>query len=480
MIVPLVLSLFLSGSVPDNLCLLRINPSHPKQKLWVYVHRPELGDDVIYGNLQASDLKFGKLKGGKPVRFAFPAQWDGLGQDELIVVREHKQKRDHRLELQVYAMPDRINGNTGGVLASSKQADLGVAVGAGRLVTLGPIDLDGDEIDELALIFEAGDGRQWLEIRRFPRFKKDLMGPPSRSDASFGQAGSDANLAIFGSDVDADGQDELVTLRKTDTGPDRLLVFEPPTQLGGETGLPIRSDLDLTPADGGVNLGMWRLRDQIGGEYQALLLRAAQDGVQRLELLGLPQAVAGDVGAALQTHLNLELGSTRVDLFAAFGARDLGAQPWVDYNGTWTLSLKIAYQDLSGNIITHWIGPYSGFVGTSLPWPGLRLEFPFGTTLGESLVEGAVTGWGTNSSALFGSNVGYSPTIHFYPTSSSDIVAPGDRITITYPTGTISNPTNLLPKVSGLNAFGFTIGEVVAPDNVTLKAVVYEYLFERS
>ena len=124
MIVPLIISLFLSGSVPDELCLLRINPGHPKQKLWVYLYGPGLGDEVIHGNLLASDLKFESLKGKKPVRFAFPAQWDGLGRDELIVVREHRQKRDRRLELRVYRLPSTINGNTGGVVARSKQADL--------------------------------------------------------------------------------------------------------------------------------------------------------------------------------------------------------------------------------------------------------------------------------------------------------------------------------------------------------------------
>jgi len=478
-IVPLVASLLLSGSVPDNLCLLRINPTHRKQKLWVYVHRPELGDDVIFGNLRASDLKFEKLKGKKPVRFAFPAQWDGLDQDELIVVREHKRKADRRMELRVYRMPDQINGNTGRALARSKQADLGSAVGDGRVVALGPVDLEGDDIDELAVVREAEDGRQWLEIRRFPRFKNDPMGLPIRSDASFGQAGSDAVRALFGSDVDGDGQDELVTLRESDTGPDQLLVFELPVQPGGETGAPLRSDLDLTPDDGGTNLGMWRLRDQIDGEYQALLLRAAPDGKQRLELFGLPQAVGADVGAPLQRHLDLDLGATRVDLFAAFGVQDLGTPPWADFDGPWKLSLKIAYQDSTGTIIYRWIGPYTGFTGTVLPWPGLRLDFPFGTTIGDSLIEGAVSGFETGSSALFGSNVGYNPTIHFYPTVAYDIVTPGDRITITYPAGVITNPASSPPSVAGANAMGLTIGEVVAPDNVTLKAVVYEYLFER-
>ncbi|MFH0944873.1 MAG: hypothetical protein V2A76_06715 [Planctomycetota bacterium] len=479
MIFPILLSLLLSGSVPDDICLIRINPTHPKQKLWIYVHQPELGDEVIYGGLTASDLKFEKLLGAKPVRHVFPANWDGLGMDELIVVRERVKKQDHRLELRVYRMPDRINGNTGSVVAKSRQADLGVAVGDGRIVCVGPVDLEGDDQDEVALVREAADGRQFLEVRRFPRWKNDPMGSAVRSDSTFGQAGTDENLAIFGSDVLGDAADEIVVLRRGGGGPDRLLVFQLPAQPGGETGPAVRSDLDLTPADGGENLGMWRMRPEIGGEYQALVLRRGLDGRQRLELFGLPSGVGADVGASLQTHLEMDYAGTEIPTFAAFGARDLDDQPWVEFHGSWKLLLRIAYQDIGGNIIEKWVGPYTGFAGTVLPWPGLTLTFPPVTTIGDDHVEGAVSGWESGNQLLLGSAVGYLPTIHFYPTIVSDIVVPGDRITITYPAGVITNPDGQLPSISGQNAGGLTIGEVIGADNVTLKAVVYEYRFWR-
>ena len=399
--------------------------------------------------------------------------------DELVVVRERVRKSDRRLELRVYRMPDRINGDTGKVVAKSRGADLGVAVGDGRIVCVGPVDIDGDDADEVALVREAEDGRQFLEVRRFPRWKNDLMGSAVRSDSSFGEAGTDENLAIFGSNVLGDDADEIVVLRRGGGGPDRLLVFELPAHLDGETGPPVRSDLDIDPAGGGENLGMWRMRSEIGSEYQALLLRKGLDDTQRLELLGLPAAVGADVGASLQSHLRMDYAGTEIPTFAAFGARDLDDQPWVEFQGAWKFSLRIAYQDFAGNIIEKWIGPYTGFAGTVLTWPGLTLTFPPLTTIDGDFVQGAVTGWDTGNQLLLGSSVGYPPTIHFYSPIVSDIVVPGDRITITYPAGQITNPVDQLPVINGRSPTGATIGEVVATDNVTLKAVVYEYRFER-
>ncbi|MBI4879076.1 MAG: hypothetical protein HY812_05365 [Planctomycetes bacterium] len=481
-----LLPLLLAGAVPDDVVLIRIDPDKAQKQLWVDVHRPSTEAGKIYGTLDASDHKFEKAGGKKPVRHVFAAQWDGAGLEELVVVREHKKKADRRLELRVYGWPAVVGGNTGAVLAKSSGADLGSAAGDGRIVALGPIDADGDHKDEVMVVREALDGRQWFEIRALPAGKNKLMGAPLLSDQTFGQAGSDATVSLFGSDVDGDEQQDIVALRRGTGVPDRLLVFHLPAQVNGETGEPFRSDLDVSPADLGQIQGIWRQRSDLTEKHRALFLIEGPAGAQRLELCDLPPAVGSDIGAPLLAHGDMKVSGATIPVFGAFGARDGVAppEPWELFQGEWQASFWIVYKDGSGGFIEEWLGPFPGVTGTveTVPFPYLTLEFPPGTTYGITPIEGYVTGWDDGNQALFAlPGTAQSPQVWYYPPIEIGIITLGDYIDVTYPWGTISRPEGQLPVIQGgiPDAGAPYIGNIWLPDNVTAIATVFAYKFER-
>lgn len=475
MLPELLFGMLLAGGVQDDVCLLRIHPTHPKKPLWVETYQPSTVPGQVYAEMLASDTRFEKLLGRKQVRFAFAAQWDGDGAEELVVIRERGRK-NRTLDLRVYRLPDQIGGNTGGVVARSRRGALGPARGPGSVVCAGPIDSDGDGVDELLLVRESEDGQQSLQVFTLPRGRNASLEGPLRSDSTFGHSERDANVSLFGADLLTGPGEEIVALRRGGGLPDRLLVFRIP-DAQGEAGEPLLSDLDLTPADGGRNLGMARLRyGEVEGP-RPLLLREAPDGSQRLELFGYPGGPNGDVGTAAASHLNMKVGSVPIDAFAAFGVHVPRPPAWKEFEGFWHLSYRVEFQDAGGTIHSSWIGPFTGFRGEVRNESELILHFPPGTTGGNVSLGGYVSDW--SSGGRFES-VGawwFTNTIMFRSTISSGMVIPGDRILVTYPTGIISNPENGPPTIRGGNPLGFSIGEVTDPTRGRLKAAVMEYQF---
>ena len=488
LIAPLLAQASLLGAqVPDSVGVIRIDPDAKGKVLWADLYRPSLTDGEIIGPLDASDRKkWEKLSGKKPVEFVFAAQWDADGLEEIVVVRKLKKKKDKRLEVRVYRAPDEVNGDVGKPVATSFKATFGVAVGDGRVVAVGPIDLNGDHVDEVAVVRESLDGSLVLEVVNLPTQKKGIV-DVIRSDTTFGVVGTDDVIGLYGTDVNDDGLDELIVLRRDSGGTESLLVHTPPAGVGGETGAPTRSDLDVTAA-GWTTESFGRLRSDLGEVSRALFVRGDGADAQRLDLLDLPSGIATDVGAPLDTDLNLDISGFVVPVVAAFGVRD-GIEPPLPHEpfaGEWRVKYRIAYQDFEGAVIEEWVGPFTGMVGTSDTQPYLTLRFPPGTVFDSSSIfdsdeiEGFVNGWVEAATAFFKVPATViNPTVHYYPPINSGLVKEGDRITVTYPYGTIHQADAFsFPTINGhLN--NASIGEVVAEDNVTLKAVVREYVFER-
>lgn len=300
------------------------------------------------GDAVASDLSFEKAGGGKPTWTVFPADTDGDGTDEVIVVRTQQIKSVTDLRVRVYEPPLYWNADTGGPVATSKKKTAVAANGEGFGVVIGAGDFRGGEKDEALLIREWSDGTQSLEIRRFPKKKNDRqMKKVIASDPDFGSRTTEWNIAACGADVDGDGKDEIAVIRTNTGGTHSLLVFAPPSGLDGDTGAPLASDVDITPAGGGTNLGIARA-DMDGDEVDELVLLRTYPGLgQAVELFRFPAGVGGEIGTPL--FIDGALAGANESIAAVFGLDGYRASPpkppW-DLSGNYTAVMS---HDANGN-----------------------------------------------------------------------------------------------------------------------------------
>lgn len=343
MLLPLALFLALAPAGGDPVVEVRADLGQNGWPQQVRAYEPALTHANTLGEPVASDLKFEKAAGKKPTIMVFPADWDGDGTDELVTVRVQQVKDVLDLRLRVYRPPLTLDGNTGKPLASSSKLTLGSPLGEGRIVLMGAADVAGNDKDRPFAIREWSGGPQSLEVLGFPKKVDKPMKEAVASDASFGDASSDANRAACGADVDGDGRDEIVVIRAAPGGVDRLLVFRPPEGLLGETGDPIRSDLDITPGDGGQNVGIGRIDVEGDGQDELALRRLHPLTGQRLEIVRFPAEEGGEISAPLFTVPDLQpMGAAHAEV-AVFGLRGYHAvvpPPPADLSGTYTAAMS--------------------------------------------------------------------------------------------------------------------------------------------
>lgn len=463
-------------AAPDTVILVREHVASKKHPLYLYVHNLLTDGGAMLANEKASDFKFHPATGKKPLRFSFTADWDGDQHDEIVAVRERADQADHRLELFVYREPKTSGGNTGKALASSFKSQIGVAAGEDRVVAMGPIDVDGDGVDEVAEVRESPTGEQSLYLLDLPQKPKGKIAPPFAFDLAFGHADTDATVSLFGIDVDGDGKEELVALRRG-SGADRLLVFEPPSSIYGDAGLPIASDLDVAAGDGAINLSASRMRLGSSGPHGVLFLRQDGSGAERLEGYELPAGLGGDIGSALVQQASLAVPGFELPVVAAHVARH-GSKPleqWEYFVGAWEMRYRVQFQDLQGTIIEQTVGPFPGFTGTVSGENFLTIRFPNGTTepaFGDTMQ----AAFSTELGSLLQFHVPDNPlpaTLIYYASQDSQIVTAGDTIVVTYPVGVVDYVGDD-PVLRGAGPPGTTIGEVLAP-NGDLHAVIVEF-----
>ncbi|MBI4879534.1 MAG: hypothetical protein HY812_07740 [Planctomycetes bacterium] len=316
------LSLILGVSVPasraDVVGLLRYDPAQANQPLRMEIYEGSyVPDDDFVSPLIAYDPKLYALGGKNPVRFAFVADWDGAAgnMDELVIVRERTAKKG-RLDLTVRVRTKGLDQDTGETLASSKGTDLGFFSGDGRIAAMGPLDIEGDGVDEVVILRAWSDGRQSLEVRRLPPGKKKKMGPPLVSDAQFGTVGLDETVSVFGTQQDGDAAEEVVTLRRSAAGADQLHLYDLPASVGGDAGAPIKVDPSVVAPDGAVNQSIARFFRPGTGEG-VIFLRQAPSGTQRVEMFDL--AFSGSLGAPVLSDATLDEEGLGMPLFTVFG-----------------------------------------------------------------------------------------------------------------------------------------------------------------
>lgn len=302
-------------SDPMHVVTLRQDVLASTQPLDLRVHPPLSATGSALDAPVSSDGTFFGAAGTNPLQFVFPADRNGDGKDELVVMQRKAAKSGDYFRVVMYAPPKTLDGSVGSAIASSKGKSAGNAVGVNRVLLAGALDPDGDGKDALFLVREALDGTQFLEIRALPAKKNKKVGGVIVSDLSFGSA-ADSNVLGCGADVDGDGNDELVVVRRSMGQPDRLLVFEPPTAALGETGDPIASDLDVT-SSGLTNLALGRIDREGDGTDELMLLQSALLAGRSLQVFSAPAIPAGDIGAPLFSASDITpLGATLVAVHA--------------------------------------------------------------------------------------------------------------------------------------------------------------------
>jgi hypothetical protein len=105
------------------------------------------------------------------------------------------------------------------------------------------VDVNGDGFDEIAVIKQNTGGKQRLEIYHPPAGVDTETGLPVASDTTFGSTSNkNNNIAIAGVDVNGDGIDEIAVIKQNTSGKQRLEIYNLPLGVDGETGPPIASD----------------------------------------------------------------------------------------------------------------------------------------------------------------------------------------------------------------------------------------------
>lgn len=385
----LLLTLLLSVSPQERLALIRLDPSgNPGKSLDLLIRAGTGAAADCLGQTTASDLSFLKVKGGRPLRFAFALDLDGDGLDELGSVREHVRRSDRRMELGVYRSPHGVNGSTGKPLARSRGDSLGRGKGSGRVHAIGALDQDGDGADELLVVRRWNDGRQSVEIRTPPRRGKKRVGPVLTSLEQFATSESDDVIGLFGTDTHGDGGDEIVSVRRDAFGSHQVLVHRAPLAAGQPTGTLLASAPDLLPQPvfrKTTVLGAHRVDLEGDGtdELLVLLERPESPFARWLAVFPIPTYLVQDLGMPLLYDITLSGESQdRATLFVA--SLRVGEE-LPDLTGTFDMHL-LAYSNGGGGspAFSEWVGPFPGMT-IERHGDSLKLGHPGGPDLGGPL-----------------------------------------------------------------------------------------------
>ena len=290
MLLTLIVSLGLAPA-PDELGIVHVVNTTEQRNLTISLHM-KVGPTTSPGELPpqfASDWSFYKAAGKQPADFVFTADIDGGPTDEVVVIKRQTHKGD-RYRLSVHQYPTFLSAELGKPIATAHKSSLGSPLSMGDIVAAGSIDRDGDDIDELLLVRRSSSGVLRVEIRGLPTGKHDKIHEIEASYLAVGHAVFDPIVAVAGLDVDGDGVDELALLRAPAEESQEVTVLRAP-QVPGDFVPPPMVPVTYDPADG-VIVGIDGMDFQDDGTDDLMLVRDGAAGTTGVEVHRVPPAAS--------------------------------------------------------------------------------------------------------------------------------------------------------------------------------------------
>lgn len=345
--VHILLPLALAFGSTDQISMVHPHPDG-KKPLRLEVHEPFNGWNL--SDPAASDKKFFRSDGSRPVRFVFGADVDGDGYDEIVVIQQRMKKND-RYELRVHSAPKKLGKDVGKPLAIAGKAALGAPSTHGKIISAASIDGDGDGFDEFMLLRQSSDGVQRIEIRSLSLAKK----PDVSVSASFDNVGQfpfDTVQEVTAIDLDGNGYEEIAMARGWKNLTTRLQVIRPPAFMDDSTSTPLLNAemisspilaLDTTNLGSGIDSLLVLLPLQEGSLWMRY------DDLLSVDLATLP--VAAEVLAGTPEHFFV-LHGPEANVNEPFFVEDLPGA----YTGTFSHTIPVSY----GLTIDDVLGPLDG------------------------------------------------------------------------------------------------------------------------
>ncbi len=468
----------------DELGIVRIDPAAKGVPAGLELYSLSGSGFGVFEGATRSDPKIGKTTGKKVVRFVFGADTTGDGVDEVVIATERTAENSRPLEVKIYAAPKVPNGDLGKPLASLKKGALKMA-GVNRVLCMSAGDWDADGKDELMVVRVPSFGEERLEIFRMPVGANKPLGAVLASDWTFGPPGED-NVAICCGDADADGKDDIVSVRRALGGPDRLFVQRMPIVPIAEGEL-LGSDASIDAPDGATLVSMFAIQKSGPIGFQLGFLRrdlTTLGNPSRIDVFGLPASAGGDIGAPLATQGPLDGESVGDPVYAALSVRHNQPLPWAGFEGVLKVYLHVAYPiDVNGvpTIVDSWMNPLAEISGDGNTTWGLELK-AIAPSLGTA--KATVSAW------TAGSNVSIDPywnTVQLEIKTANYPAAAGERALFTFQQGTVIEQAGSKLRLRYTNPGGpingTPIGEVQFYDNDNgvwdARASIMEYYVEK-
>lgn len=263
-----------------------------KGQLEIYEVPDGLGGDT--GPPIATDNDIGPnvmdIAGGK---------YEGNEGDQLVVMWAPRYRTIQ--ELVVYDVPTEVDGDTGPAIASDTYIGT-----TDQYMTVG--NFDGDSDVELAVArYVQAEDRYHLSIHDMPTSVGGDIGPPIASDDNIWKN----IIAMAAANYDHDSEDELVVVRRKASGGHKLLIYDVPTEVGGNTGPPIASDKSfgkhIIPC--GVATGNF---DNDPEPELAVVRTDPASGSHKLEIYDAPTEVGANTGPPIARDDNIGKNITTI------------------------------------------------------------------------------------------------------------------------------------------------------------------------